>query len=58
MVTHVALGAETLTAALWALEGSLIDVDPHMDAKILFLTEGFATGWECTLVRLCSVMEM
>ena len=56
MVTHVALGAETLTAALWALEGSLIDVDPHMDAKILFLTEGFAAAWECTLKGLGPVV--
>ena len=38
VVSHVAFGAEGLAAAFdGALEGSLVDVDPHMDAEILFL---------------------
>lgn len=32
VVPHVSLGPETLSAALWALERPLIDVDPHVNA--------------------------
>jgi len=58
MVTHVALGPEALAAALRAVEGPLVGVDPLMDAEILLLTEGFATGGEVALVRLSAVMQV
>ena len=32
MVSHVPLGPEALAAALWTLEGPLVDVDPHVNA--------------------------
>ena len=56
VVTHVAFGPEALAAALWALEWTLVLMDPHVDAKILLLTEGFPTGWERTLKGLSSVV--
>ena len=56
VVTHVTLGPEALAAALWALEGTFVDMDPHMNAKILFFTEGFSTGRECTLKGLGAVV--
>ena len=52
VVPHVSLGPEALPAALRALEGALIVMDPHMDAQILFLTEGFTASWERTLEGL------
>ena len=58
MVTHVPLGPEALTASLRALEGSLVDMDPHVDAQILFLTEGFTASWESTLEGLRPVVQM
>ena len=56
VVTHVSLGPEALAAALWALEGALVDVDAHVNAKILFFTEGFSTAWERTLEGLGPVV--
>ena len=56
MVSHVPLGPEALSAALWALERPLVDMDPHMNAKILLLTEGFATSREGALVRLSPIV--
>ena len=32
MVSHVSLGAEALAAALWAMEGALVDMDALVDA--------------------------
>ena len=32
VVPHVPLGPEALSAALWALERPLIDMDPHVNA--------------------------
>ena len=59
VVSHVAFGAERLPTAFdRALEGSLVDVDPHVDPQILFLAEGFSTAWECTLKGLGSVVEV
>ena len=52
VVPHISLGPEALPAALRALEGALIVMDPHMDAQILFLTEGFTASWERTLEGL------
>ena len=56
MVSHVPLGPEALAAALRALERPLVDVDSHMNSKILLLTEGFSTAWELALVGLSSIM--
>ena len=32
VVSHITLGPEALTASLWAVEGSLVDMDALMDA--------------------------
>ena len=59
VVSHVALGAEGLATAFdGALEGSLVNVDPHMNAEILFFAEGFSTAWECTFEGLGPVVEV
>ena len=58
MVSHVTFGSETLAATLWTRERSFIDVNPLVDAKILFFAEGFATAWECALVRLSPIVQM
>ena len=58
MVPHVALGPEALAAALRAVEGPLVGVDPLVDAEILLLTEGFAAAGEVALVGLSAVMQM
>ena len=44
VIKHVSLGPKALTAALWAWEWSLVDMDPLVDAKILLFTEGFLTA--------------
>lgn len=56
MVSHVSLGPEALPAALWALERPLVDMDPHMNAKILLLAEGFPASREGALVRLSPIV--
>ena len=58
MVSHVALGPEALAAPLWALEGPLVDMDPHVNAKILLFTEGFSTSWEGALVGLSPIVQV
>ena len=58
MVSHVSLGAEALAAALGAMEGALVDMDALVDAKILFLTEGFSTARVQTLEGLGPVMKL
>ena len=56
VVTHVPLGPEALPASLWALKGSLIDMNPHVDAQILLLTEAFSTAWVRALEGLSAVV--
>ena len=58
VVSHVAFGPETLSTALWALEGPLVNMDPHVNAKILLFTEGFSTSWEGALVGLSPIVQV
>ena len=58
VVSHVSFCPEALATALWTLERPLVDMDPHVNAKILLLTEGFATAWERTFKGLRSVVQM
>ena len=56
VVSHVPLGPEALSAALWALERPLVDMDPHVNAKILLLAEGFPAARKGALVRLSPIV--
>lgn len=44
MVHHISLGAETLPAALRALEGSMVVVHPHVNRQVMSVVERFFAG--------------
>ena len=56
MISHVAFGPEALSTPLWALEGPLISMNPHMDSEILLLTECFTATRVFTLVGLSPIV--
>ena len=56
MISHVAFGPEALSTPLWALEGPLIGMNPHVDSEILLLTECFTATRVFTLVGLSPIV--
>ena len=56
MISHVAFGPEALSTPLWALEGPLISMNPHVDSEILLLTECFTATRVFTLVGLSPIV--
>ena len=57
MISHVAFGPEALSTPLMrTLEGPLISVNPHVDTKILLLTECFTATRVFTLVGLSPIV--
>jgi hypothetical protein len=60
MVHHVALGAEALTAILWAVEGAMVVVHAHVHRKVVPVVKGLATGRDrahiiCSRHMVCHV---
>ena len=58
VVEHVALGAETFTAVLWADKRPLVLVDPIVDFQILLLAKRLAAVRELALVGLRAVVHV
>ena len=45
VVHHVTFGPEALSTVLWALEGAVVVVHPHVDGQVMSVVKGFPTGW-------------
>ena len=45
VVHHVSFGPEALSTVLWAFEGAVVVVHPHMNGQVVPVVEGFSTCW-------------
>ena len=43
VVHHVTFGPEALSTVLWAFEGAVVVVHPHVDGQVVPVVEGFPT---------------